>query len=204
MENIKAIIFDFGGVILDLDFKKLNRSFAELGVTNFEEMYSQKKADPLFERLEEGKITEAEFYDAFRRTVGINLTDDQIKNGWNTLLVSYREKALNTLAVLKNKYRLYMLSNTNSIHLGAFRKIYQDQVGKGSLADHFDKIYYSHEMGYRKPGKEIYEHVLRENNLSPAETLFIDDTISNIEGAKQAGLQTIHLVPPASVIDLKL
>src|SRR6266536_2310312 len=172
MQNIKAIIFDFGGVILNIDFNKISKAFADLGVEHFDEMYSQQKADHLFRHLEEGKLSEEEFYSAFRRSIQFTLTDEQIKNAWNALLVNYREEALQTLKRIRPKYKLYLLSNTNSIHVEAFNKMYNEQVGEGSLEDYFDKIYYSHEIGVRKPDKEPYEYVLKENNLNAAETLF--------------------------------
>lgn len=204
MQKIKAIIFDFGGVILNIDFARVNKAFTKLGVTHFEDVYSLKKAHPLFRDLEEGKLNEQEFYTAFRKIVHLDLSDQQIKDAWNTLLVSYREEALNTLKAIRPKYKLYLLSNTNGIHLDAFNKIYEEQIGNGSLQDYFDKIYYSHEMGCRKPGKEIFEHVLKENKLSPLETLFIDDSIQNINTAKELRLQTIFLKDGVGIESLGL
>jgi epoxide hydrolase-like predicted phosphatase len=204
MQNIKTIIFDFGGVILNIDYYKTNKAFRDMGVKGFDDMYSQKNADPLFHHLEEGKLNEKEFYDAFRKSTHLTLTDHQIKKAWNAMLLSFRKEALNTLKTIKHKYRLYLLSNTNIIHLQAFNKIYKDEIGEGSLHDYFDKIYYSHEMGYRKPGNEAYEYVLKENNLSPSETLFIDDSIQNINAAKVLGLQTIFLKDGMKLEDLNL
>ncbi len=193
MQNIKAIIFDFGGVIFDIDFKKTNRAFTHLSVKHFEDMYSQKNAAPLFQHLEEGKLNEEEFYNAFRKENNLSSTNDQIKNAWNALLLSFRKEALYTLKELRSKYKLYLLSNTNIIHYNHFNKIYKDEIGEGSLDDYFDKAYYSQLIGFRKPDKEAYEYVLKENNLESSHTLFIDDSIQNIEGAKEAGLQTIFL-----------
>ena len=204
MQNIKAIIFDLGGVILNIDYNKTSKAFTNLGVKNFDEMYSQKNANPLFHDLEEGKINEEEFYNAFRRSTQLKLTDQQIKTAWNAILLRYREEALQTLATIKNKYRLYLLSNTNSIHHKEFNKIFEDQIGSGSLNDYFDKAYYSHEIKLRKPGKDAYQYVLKENNLFPSETLFIDDSIQNIEAAKSLGLQTIFLKEGMKIEDLGL
>ena len=204
MQNIKAIIFDFGGVILNIDYNKTSKAFTDLGVKNFDEMYSQKNANPLFHDLEEGKINEEEFYNAFRTSRQLKLTDQQIKKAWNAILLRYREEALQTLATIKNKYRLYLLSNTNSIHHKEFNKIFEDQIGSGSLNDYFDKAYYSHEIKLRKPGKDAYQYVLKENSLSPSETLFIDDSIQNIEAAKSLGLQTIFLKEGMKIEDLGL
>jgi glucose-1-phosphatase len=204
MKNIKAIIFDFGGVILDIDFDKMNKAFSKLGIKDFNEMYSQQNADHLFRHLEEGKLNEQEFYDAFRRSAQLDLSNDQIKNAWNALLTGYREAALDTLKKIKHKYKLFLLSNTNSIHVEAFNKIYKEQIGEGALDDYFDKVYYSHQMGYRKPGKEAFEYVLRENNLSANETLFIDDSFQNIKPAEELGIQTIFLKSGEGIEDLDL
>lgn len=204
MQNIKAIIFDFGGVILDIDFNKTCIAFNDIGVKGFAEMYSLKDANPLFQGLEKGTFSEEEFYGEFRNFANTNLPDEQIKYALNALLLNYRKEALQTLKDIKPKYKLFLLSNTNAIHLQAFRKIYEEEIGEGSLEDYFDKVYYSHEIGYRKPGKEAYEIVLKENNLSPAETLFIDDSIKNIEGAKELGLQTILLKEDMGIEDLGL
>ena len=204
MQNIKAIIFDFGGVILDIDYNKTANAFKDLGIKNFDEMYSQKNVNSLFHDLEEGKIKEEEFYGAFRKSAQVELTDQQIREAWNAILLRYREEALHTLKAIKQKYKLYLLSNTNIIHHTAFNKIYQYQINHGSLNEYFDKAYYSHEIGHRKPGKEAYEYVLKENNLSPSETLFIDDSIQNINAAKALGLQTIFLEEGMKIEELGL
>ncbi len=204
MQNTKAIIFDFGGVILNIDFDKVNKAFHDLGVKNFEEIYSLKKANPLFEQLEEGKINEKEFYNALKKYTNLSISDQQIRVAWNSMLLGYRKEALNTLKVIRLKYKLYLLSNTNIIHHTAFNKIYQTEVKEGSLNGYFDRAYYSHEIGYRKPGRQAYEYVLKENDLSPGETLFIDDSIQNINGAKAVGLQTIFLKDGTGIEDLDL
>jgi len=204
MRNIKTIIFDFGGVILNIDYYKTSNAFNNLGVASFDDMYSQKNADPLFSNLEEGKLNEEGFYESFRRSTNLQSTNQEIEGAWNAMLLGYRKEALDTLKSIKHKYRLFLLSNTNIIHLQAFNKIYKDEVGQGCLADYFDKIYYSHEIGFRKPNAEAYEYVLKENNLSPSETLFIDDSIQNIETANTLGLQTIFLKERAGIEDLGL
>lgn len=203
MQHVKAIIFDFGGVIFNIDFNKTCIAFSDIGVKDFAERYSLKNADPLFQHLEKGRFSEEDFFKEFRK-INTGVTDDQIRHALNALLLGYRKEALQTLRSIKHKYRLYLLSNTNSIHLQAFTKIYYEQIGEGSLEGYFDKAYYSHETGYRKPDKEAYEIVLKENHLSPAETLFIDDSIKNIEGAQELGLQTILLKEGMGIEDLGL
>ncbi len=187
-----SIILDLGGVILNIDFAKVTNEFKILGVNNFEEKYSQSKANHLFRHFETGKIKEAEFYNVCRREMNFKITNEQIKNAWNSMLLNFREMALHTLVKIKPKYKLFLLSNTNIIHLKCFEDIYQKQVG-GSIAKYFDKIYYSHQIGLRKPDKEAFEYVLKENDLVVAQTVFIDDSLQNIDAAKNLGLQTIHL-----------
>lgn len=204
MRNIKTIIFDFGGVILDINYNKTCNAFNNLGVAGFDDMYSQKNANTLFRNLEQGKKSEEEFYIAFREATQLSLSDHQINTAWNAMLLGYRKEALLMLKSIKHKYRLFLLSNTNIIHLQAFNKIYKDEVGQGCLADYFDKIYYSHEIGFRKPEAEAYEYVLKENNLSPSETLFIDDSIQNISAATTLGLQTVLLKEGMGIQELGL
>jgi putative hydrolase of the HAD superfamily len=202
--EIKSVVFDFGGVILNIDFNKTAEAFASLGVDRFIEMYSQKNADHLFRHYEEGKLSEPEFYDAIRRSINNTLSDEQIRHAWNALLLDYRIKAIDTLKKIRPHYNLYLLSNTNSIHVAAFTKIYHEQFGGGNLEDHFDKIYYSHIIGLRKPAKEAYEYVLKENNLIAAETLFVDDTEPNIPPAKELGMQTVLLEKGMGIEDIGL
>ena len=193
MKEIEAIIFDFGGVILDIDYNLTSKAFEHLGVTDFYERYSQQNADSLFKNLEEGKITEEEFFAAFRKSTGTILTDEQVRDAWNAMLLCYRPQALALVQQIKHKYKCYILSNTNSIHVKKFSEMYRQQLGTGSMRDHFKKVYYSHEIGHRKPGKEAYEWVIRDNNLEPGHTLFIDDSVQNLVPARELGLQTIWL-----------
>ena len=109
------------------------------------------------------------------------------------MLMHYRKEALQTLSAIRHKYKLYLLSNTNIIHYKEFNKIFEEDIGPGSINNYFDKVYYSHEIGYRKPGNEAYEYVLQQNNLDAIQTIFIDDSIQNIDAAKALGLQTIFL-----------
>lgn len=204
MKEIKAIIFDFGGVILDIDYNLTTKAFSKLGVTDFDERYSQQNADPLFKHLEEGKITEEEFFAAFRKSTGTMLTDEQVTDAWNAMLLGYRPQALAFLEGIKHKYRCYLLSNTNSIHVQKFSEMYRQQVGTGSIHDHFEKVYYSHEIGHRKPGKAAYEWVVKDNNLEPGHTLFIDDSRQNLAPAQELGLQTIWLQKGMEIQDLGL
>ncbi|SHL89430.1 putative hydrolase of the HAD superfamily [Chitinophaga jiangningensis] len=202
MQGIKNIIFDLGGVILNIDYQKTNEAFVKLGAVNFHELYSQFKGSSLFNDLETGHVTNDEFLAAMHKQLPENVTDEQIIAAWNAMLLDFPLQRLQLLQQLRQQYNLYLLSNTNAIHLDHFNKILMDTRGIPSLAEFFDKAYYSHLMGYRKPGTEIYQVVLDENGLKAGETVFIDDTLPNIEAAKKVGIHTIHLVPPKTILDI--
>jgi putative hydrolase of the HAD superfamily len=195
MAQIKNIIFDLGGVLLDLDFQRSIDAFEKLGLKNFENMFSQFKADELFAKLETGRLSEAAFYEAVKKRTEKTITEPEIDLAWNALILNFRTESLVQLEKLAAGHKLYLLSNTNSIHLKYFKKLFTRQTGKPLLDAYFNKAWYSNEVGLRKPGKEIFEFVLQEENLTAAETLFIDDTITNIETAQQLGIKTHHLLP---------
>lgn len=197
---IKNIIFDFGGVLLNIDFKKTFESFEKLGYENFAEIYSQHSADPLFQDLETGKISDTEFYSQLSAMLPHPSTNEQLKNAWNAMLISYRQSSLDFLTTRKDDYNLFLLSNTNAIHYAHFSKMLKEETEYSRLEDFFTKAWYSHEIHRRKPDVETYEFVLNEAALTPEETLFIDDSDSNLPGARKAGIKT-HLLKPGDKIE---
>jgi len=204
MAPIKNIIFDLGGVFLTLDYLKTEQAFTALGVTDFEKLFKQDFSSALFEDLETGKISPEAFYDAFRETTQLNLTNQQIQDAWNALLGHFPPERLEWLSHIQNKYNIYLYSNTNQIHYDHFMQTFPANIGNGSFNQYFRKAWYSHELGLRKPYPGSYLRILEIEGLEAAETLFIDDTLKNIEGAREAGLQTIHLIAPHTVLDLDL
>ena len=203
MQTANTIIFDLGGVLLDIDFRLTEKAFADLGVHNFSEFFSQFHSNSLFKKLETG-VDEALFYDEFRAGTGMSLSNEQIRDAWNALLLDFRLESLAVLPLLKNKYQLYLLSNTNEIHLQEFQYRYTLLQQEQDFDALFDAAYYSHRIGHRKPDASAFEYVLQAHNLKPAETIFIDDSINNIEAAQHVGLQTIHLQPGMKVEALGL
>ena len=204
MQPIKNILFDLGGIFMNLDFTLTEKAFIDLGILSFPEMYTQHHANDLFEELETGKMTPEMFYDAFRNESNSQLTNHQIKTAWNAMLLDFPLERLQWLQEIGKKYKVYLYSNTNQIHYDAFLNIVSNTTGIKNFNSFFIKAYYSHELGLRKPYVASFQKILKEQNLVAEETLFIDDTLQNIEGAKKAGLQTIHLVTPMTVLDLAL
>lgn len=192
-KKIKNIILDLGGVLLDVDYARTRDAFVDHGVSNFDELYQQSYSNPLFAGLEKGEMDHPEFYDQFRKTTNTNLEDQQIKDAWNAMLGKFREPAIEMLPELKLAYRLYLFSNTNAIHHKAFHDLFAREFHQADFDGFFHKAYYSHLLGHRKPDPESYRELCRLENIDPAETLFVDDTRVNIEGAEKAGLQVLHL-----------
>lgn len=191
MKNIQNIIFDLGGVLLNIDYHKTIQAFENLGIKDFEKQFSQVNAAPLFEDLELGKITPEAFFDGVRALAKLSLSNQEIITAWNAMLLDFPMENFTLLQSLKTSYKLFLYSNTNSIHYDAFQQIFQKTTGHPLLDECFQKAYYSHLMGKRKPYKEGFQTILQENNLVPEQTLFIDDTLPNIKTAKSLGLKSI-------------
>jgi glucose-1-phosphatase len=183
-QNITSIIFDLGGVLFDIDYKYTQQAFQQLGATtDFQTVYSQQKQAGIFDEFEKGNISPAQFREGLRQWLPAHITDKQIDNAWNALLIAFPPDKIELLNNLKKKYKLFLLSNTNQIHLPEVRLMADSH--KILATGLFIKEYYSCEIRMRKPEKAIYERVCMENNLDVSATLFVDDSIQNIEGQKQ-------------------
>jgi len=188
VNSITNIIFDLGGVILDIDYQRPIDAFKQLGITDFEDMYAQAQQDHLFDEFETGKISPAEFRHRITAFSRFPLRDEQIDYAWNSILISLPQKNVEMLRKLSGKYRLFILSNTNAIHEKAYREMIIDQYGSFVFDDLFEKTYLSHHVHLRKPDPEIFKYVLKNSGLEPGKTLFIDDSEQHVEGAKKTGL----------------
>lgn len=192
--NIKTVIFDFGGVLYDIDFQAAVTAFKRLGVDDFSTLYSKAVQSDLFEKFERGSITVQEFCREIRRYFGQNrLTDEQITNAWNQLLVGYKKSRLDFVEKLKSRYTVILLSNTNQIHYDYFsRQFRREFQTKKSLEDHFHHAFFSHQAGMRKPDIEFYEYALNQAGVNPEQALFIDDTPHNLPPAKALGIHAVY------------
>ena len=200
MAAIKNIIFDLGGVLLNIDYNETANAFKALGAIDFDSFYSQAGANELFELLETGNISEDDFYEAMKPYCQPGTTNGQMQSAWNAILLDFRMDSLRFLSAKKEQYNLYLLSNTNSIHHTAFHEAFTRVSNHFNFDDYFKKSYYSYTMHRRKPYATTYEFVLQDAGIAAHETLFIDDSIVNIEGAKQTGMQ-LHLLLPAETIE---
>ena len=204
MANYQHIIFDLGGVLINLDYGKTNDAFINLGFPHFDHMFSQFTADRFFEKLETGQIDTETFYKVIMAIGKPGLTREEVRDAWNAMLLDFRKESLGYLRKLQSKYTIYLLSNTNAIHLEAVEHIYAKQFGIGSLNNFFTKAWYSHLIGYRKPHADTYSFVLQDAGIEAENTLFIDDTAPNIETARQLGFHTHLLLKGEKIEDLGL
>ena len=199
-ENIKNIIFDYGNVIFHIDFNKVAEAWKRLGITNAHEFYGHRQQDDVFNALERGQITPEAFRNRIRElTAKPELTDDQIDGAWNAIFVGIPKGNHELVAQVRDKYRTFLLSNINAIHLDFVHNYLKTEFQMDNNDHLFEKVYYSNLMGKRKPDAEIFEQVLQENNLNPAETLFIDDSPQHLETAKKLGLQTYLMTAPDNI-----
>jgi epoxide hydrolase-like predicted phosphatase len=191
---VKNIILDFGGVLLNIDYQLTEKAFIDLGCKNFHAMYSQAQQSDLFNSFETGKITEQTFIKEVKTIAGLQeRTDDEIKQAWDAMLIDFPKKNYDLLKELKKKYHVFLLSNTNETHINAFEKLIKQTCPLPEFIGLFEKVYYSCRMHLRKPNVECFLEVLKESNLNPEETIFIDDSAQHLEGAKEAGITAYWL-----------
>lgn len=199
---IKNIIFDLGGVILNIDFQKTVNAFYKLGITNINEIFSGYAQREFFGAFEKGLISPQQFRDEIKKFISEPVTDDMIDEAWNAMILDFPAERINLLLSCRSKYRTFLLSNTNALHFSAYNKQLNEKYHINDLSDLFERAYYSFRLGLRKPDMEIFELVLKKNNLKPEETLFIDDFPQHIDTAASLGINTILLKPPQTLTDV--
>jgi glucose-1-phosphatase len=201
--SIKNLIFDLGGVILDLSVDQTMEQFSALSGLDKQRVKDLYVSTPGFEEYEKGLMNDKDFRDFVRAVFAVQSSDEEIDTCWTAMLLGLPIRKLNLLQSLKKNFSVYLLSNTNNIHLNYINQIMLPGIthSGNSLDSYFHRAYYSHIMKKRKPNADIFEQVLNENALLAHETLFLDDNLPNIEGAKQLGIQTVHVVTPDIILN---
>jgi len=200
--GIKNIIFDLGGVIINLSTQTTVEQFARLGDVKPENVTNRMMQSSEFHDYEKGLISDDRFRDIVRDMLKVQASDSEVDRCWNAMLLDIPMQRIRLLERLKSKYRIFLLSNTNEIHLNCFNGIVKELTGQPSLDYYFERAYYSHRMKMRKPDQEIYEVVLRDNGLIPGQTIFLDDNLSNLKGAELCGINTFHIQHPDLIFTL--
>lgn len=189
--KIKNIVFDLGGVLINLDFNRCINAFREAGFTDIEQLASPFKDGDLFSQFELGTITTEEFREAIRKVSGTALTDSRIDGMWNSMLIGIPAEKLDLLLELRQRYRIFLLSNTNSLHWNyACEQLFQ--YHSWNVTDFFEQYFLSFEMHQAKPAQSIFRQMMKEADISPEETLFIDDSLANCKSAIAVGIESYH------------
>ena len=202
MTKIKNIIFDLGGVILNLDYTKTDKEFHKLGLNNFSKLYSKKKQSKIFDDFEKGRFSAEKFIFLIKQSENLKLKDSDFINAWNAMLLEIPKERMEFIKRLKKDYNIYLLSNTNEIHIKKFEADLRKNNWLRDFQDCFDQVYYSSNMGMRKPDYDCFNKVLEDHNLKAHETLFIDDSLQHIEGAKKVGINAYLLNKEDSILRL--
>ena len=190
-KNIKNIVFDLGGVLVDLDFKAAINGLQKAGFANVKEQLQTLHQGGIFQKFELGEMSADEFRTAIRENSTVELTDEEVDNLWNAMLLEVPREKLELILHLRGKYMVYLLSNTNSIHWDYVCKNAFNYRGF-RVNDYFEETFLSYEMHLAKPDKAIFEKVLQDANLLPEETLFIDDSEANCKAAEEVGIHAHH------------
>lgn len=196
--GIRDLIFDLGGVIINLDTYRTVQAFARLAdcpVAELEPLLTL----PFFIEYEKGRLTDEAFRDHVRHLLKTNATDKEVDAAWNAMLLDVPPARIGLLRALASRYRLFLLSNTNAIHLRCFHDHVLPAIGLNSLEPLFSKSFFSHQVGMRKPDEEIFEFVLRDTRATPGATLFLDDNEDNLRGAQRCGIRTFHVHQPDAI-----
>ena len=191
-----AVLFDLGGVLIDIDYSATEIEFKKLGVLDFQERYTQFAQNALFDRFECGEISAQHFINLLLPHTQLGTTANQIVAAWSAMLGTFPLEKISLLKALAATTPLFMLSNTNALHWSGVQRAWSS-VSTQPMTDFFEEIYLSHVIGKRKPHPETFLWVCQQMGFDPAKVLFIDDSPQHIEGAALAGLQVHYYQRPA-------
>ncbi len=199
--TIKNIIFDLGGVFLNLDFARTHAAFRALGTHKFDNAWSPASQSALFETYEKGLMDTAAFRQGLRQHLHlVDASDAALDQAWNAMLLDIPQDRLDWLVRIGEQYRVFLLSNTNEMHLAHIHSHAMPPQRRPRLADYFEHAYYSCDIHHRKPEAAAFTHVLQQQRLVPGETLFVDDLPINVQAARDLHIQA-RLMTPQMVLD---
>lgn len=204
--SVKNIIFDFGNVICDLDISRTQEKFKEFGPARSSSHLSAEEQSHRFQKLvedyETSAITSQEFRDAIRNHYLVPPTDEAIDDTWNALLVGIPERRVRLLENIRDRYRIFLLSNSNEIHYNHYVQDFRDKYGYRDFDSLFEKAYFSFRLHMKKPDPEIFTFILSDSLMNPEETLFIDDTLVHVEAARECQINGYHLKDGEDIVNL--
>lgn len=193
---IKALLFDMGGVFLDVDFKKIFKAWEGISHLCAEEMQVAFTMDEAYRQHETGAITATQYFNHMRKELQLTGTDEEIEAGWNAIFGDLSDDVLDAIDLVGTKIPCYGFTNTNASHTLYWSSHFPRIVST------FKHLFISNEIGLRKPDADAFEHILSYAGATAAEMLFFDDTTENIEGAKRVGIQTVLVTDASSVLNV--
>ncbi|MFC2187837.1 HAD family hydrolase [Fulvivirgaceae bacterium LMO-SS25] len=198
---IHTLIFDLGGVIIDIDPAGCFKRFQQNAISLDHPAWQQGLDYPLFKDYEMGLLSNSFFLDELRSIMNnYQISDQQLIELWNTMLIDISMEKLNLFERLRENYKLVLLSNTNYLHMKGFNSILKEKTQRDDFAHWFDEIYFSFQMGVRKPSLEIYQMVLEREQSNANELYFLDDNAENIRAANSLGIQTKLISHPNEIL----
>lgn len=198
LNGIRNIIFDLGGVLLNIDPKKTIEAFGQLGMEQLVGDKGLSYDHDIFYQMEQGQISPDEFRNGVLELLPKPVLFQEIDAAWTAMLLDFPAIRVELVKNLRKDFNIYLFSNTNAIHVEKFHSIFRNQHGF-EVSTLFDKDFYSNEIGYRKPSAESYQEIIRISGINPAESLFIDDSLQNVESAIASGLKGYWLEPGQTV-----
>lgn len=191
--KIRNIIFDLGGVLLNINPLLSLLEFEKISGIDRNTLKKHLSGEFIFEKFDTGTLSSAQFRSELCRIMNKQVSDDEIDRAWNLLLLDFPPARASLLTQLKKNYKVYLLSNTNIIHYQHYTREFSENFGF-EMTDLFDELFLSFEIGIHKPDAGIYTHVIQKAGIIPSETVFVDDLILNIEAAGQQGIAGIHIM----------
>ena len=201
LNGISNIVFDLGGVLLNIDPKKTIEAFGQLGMKQLIGDKGLTYDHEIFYLMEQGKITPGEFRNGVRKLLPVEVSDERIDEAWTAMLLDFPTTRVQLLQNLRGKFGIFLFSNTNAIHVAKYQSIFRNQHGFEVTAL-FEKTFHSNEIGFRKPTPESYHEIIRLSGIDPEKSLFIDDSLANVEGAIACGLKGYWLKPGENIEEI--
>jgi putative hydrolase of the HAD superfamily len=194
LNGIRNIVFDLGGVLMNIDPGKTIEAFSKLGMNQLIGNQGLSYNHDIFYRMEQGQISPDEFRNGVRQLLSKKVSNEEIDDAWTAMLLDFPAIRVELLKSLRKDFRIFLFSNTNAIHVEKYRSIFRKQHGF-EVSTLFEKVFHSNEIGFRKPSMEAFQKIIRLSGIHPEESLFIDDSLTNVEAAIASGLKGFWLEP---------
>lgn len=196
IQGIDAIIFDIGNVLIDLDYPQVIRQLSRRAQKNQHNLDKLVVDSKVLRAFELGQIGPDRFREEVAKLLGCKLAESEFEQIWNSMLKEVSRERMSKILKIKQRYKTYILSNTNLTHELAFEEKVLEATGRPSIRDFVEQAFFSHEIGMRKPDAECFEFVIDEIDLYPSRMLFLDDRLENVQAAKKAGMKSFQIQQP--------